>query len=176
MKICKKCNMKFEDDMQYCAKCGGTLEQEILEAVPVDNLPEDKGFGFYYTFKQDLWSWEFWMSPNGRRNRQPYILYSVVMWLLSGVLAALCAIPVVGWIFGLVLLYANVINVVKRLHDVDMSGWWAIVPAVLAAVSLPVLGGILTIILGIINIGLWFYLLFKVGTKGSNQYGDDPLE
>ena len=47
MKICKKCNLRFEDEMQFCSKCGGGLEEEVLEAEPVDDVPEqfhEKGF------------------------------------------------------------------------------------------------------------------------------------
>lgn len=177
MKICKKCNLKFEDEMQFCSKCGGPLEEEILEAEPVDQVPEqEQKQGFDMSGKQELWSWEFWLSPAGRRNRKPYIFYNIAVWLLSGVLAALIGLPLVGWGVAIVLVYANVINVIKRLHDVDMSAWWAVAPAVSALLSVAVLGGILSLMLVFINIFLWFYLIFKKGTEGENQYGPDPLK
>ena len=95
---------------------------------------------------------------------------------MSGVLAALIGLPLVGWGVAIVLVYANVINVIKRLHDVDMSAWWAVAPAVSALLSVAVLGGILSLMLVFINIFLWFYLIFKKGTEGENQYGPDPLK
>ena len=56
MKICKKCNLKFEDEMQFCSKCGGPLEEEILEAEPVDQVPErEHKQGFDMSGKQELW-------------------------------------------------------------------------------------------------------------------------
>lgn len=98
MKICKKCNLKFEDEMQFCSKCGGQLEEEILEAEPVDQVPvQEHKQGFDMSGKQELWSWEFWLSPTGRRNRKPYIFYNIAVWLLSGVLAALIGLPL-SWL------------------------------------------------------------------------------
>lgn len=49
---------------------------------------------------------------------------------------------------------------VRRLHDQARSAWW------LLAVIVPILGPLL----------LAFLLLFKRGTDGSNQYGDDPRQ
>tara|TARA_Y100000766_G_C18370659_1_gene348686 strand:+ start:60 stop:428 length:369 start_codon:yes stop_codon:yes gene_type:complete len=46
---------------------------------------------------------------------------------------------------------------IRRLHDVDRSGWWCLLP--------------LTCI-GIIPLLIWEA---SKGTSGSNQYGDDPL-
>lgn len=175
MKICKKCNLRFEDEMQFCSKCGGGLEEEVLEAEPVDDVPEqfhEKGFAMGN--KQELWSWEFWLSPAGRRNRKPYIFYNIAVWLLSGVIAAAASLPVVGWAVALVLFYANCINVIKRLHDVDMSAWWAVTPAVLCVATATV-STIIALVAFFVNIGLWVYLIFKKGTEGDNQYGPDPL-
>lgn len=175
MKICKKCNLTFEDEMQFCSKCGGNLEEQVLEAEPVESVPmENHEQGFEIGGKQELWSWEFWLSPKGRRNRKPYILYNVAVWLLGGVIALLTAVPLVGWAFGVLLFYANCINVIKRLHDVDMSGWWAVVPAIVC-VGFATVSLIITAVAFAVNIFLWVYLIFKKGTEGSNKYGSDPL-
>jgi len=47
---------------------------------------------------------------------------------------------------------------VRRLHDVDKSGWWFFI--------------IFTII-GVIPLLIWFC---TKGTEGTNKYGDDPLQ
>ncbi|HTH98017.1 MAG TPA: DUF805 domain-containing protein [Stellaceae bacterium] len=47
---------------------------------------------------------------------------------------------------------------VRRLHDVNKSGWW------LLLLFIPVVGGIVLLI---------FYCL--KGTSGPNRFGDDPL-
>ena len=47
---------------------------------------------------------------------------------------------------------------VRRLHDIDFSGWWVLLNLI------PVLG---TIVL--------FFFFIKKGTDGHNQFGPDPL-
>jgi len=47
---------------------------------------------------------------------------------------------------------------VRRLHDIDRSGWWSLI------VLAPIVGAILLLI--------W---LCKKGTEGANRFGDDPL-
>ena len=46
---------------------------------------------------------------------------------------------------------------VKRLHDVDKSGWF-----------------VLFLIIPVINFILGIYMLFADGTVGPNRYGNDP--
>lgn len=47
---------------------------------------------------------------------------------------------------------------VRRLHDVDRTGWWML------------------IVLTVIGVVLLFYWSVKRGTWGPNRYGPDPLE
>mgnify|MGYP000049220113 CR=1 FL=1 len=49
---------------------------------------------------------------------------------------------------------------IRRLHDLNFSGWWIIFPIVFPC-------GYFIFIL---------YLILAKGTKGLNKYGDDPLE
>ncbi len=55
---------------------------------------------------------------------------------------------------------------IRRWHDLDQSGWFLLLFAVLGAI--PILGAIAS--LG--NL-IWFCM---PGTSGPNKYGDDPLE
>jgi uncharacterized membrane protein YhaH (DUF805 family) len=47
---------------------------------------------------------------------------------------------------------------VRRLHDTNMSGWWALTSLI------PILGGLLLLV-----------PLVKKGTPGENRFGPDPL-
>ena len=85
---------------------------------------------------------------------------------------------------------------VRRLHDRDASGWWALVPYS-SYLALPFLGGFLreveamtlsgtpsdALIKWGIGIGIWMVagLVFTIimmlrGTPGSNRFGPDPLQ
>lgn len=100
-----------------------------------------------------------------RLRRRDYALFT----LLFGVVAFVCLVAIEaetawadeygaavlpGLLLGLVASYAMAI---KRLHDINASGWWA--PLLLLPVT--------NVILGLV-------LIFKDGTPGPNQYGDDP--
>ena len=55
--------------------------------------------------------------------------------------------------------FAYLINIqIKRLHDMNLSGWWCI------GICVPFIGVIYLMI-----------LFLKRGTKGTNDFGDDPL-
>lgn len=48
---------------------------------------------------------------------------------------------------------------IRRLHDLNMSGFFCLLNFV-----------------PLVNIGLGLYLFFKKGTEGDNDYGSDPLD
>ena len=82
-------------------------------------------------------------------------LYSVIIGVVAG--AVLSMIPVIGWIISIGLAVLGVGMSVRRLHDINVTGWASI------ALFIPVLG-----LLGVI------YLCWKHGDVGSNQYGGVP--
>ncbi len=58
---------------------------------------------------------------------------------------------------------ASIILLIKRLHDINFSGWWFFLFWILNAISKGLLGTLATII-----------LMFIAGTSGSNKFGEDP--
>lgn len=64
---------------------------------------------------------------------------------------------IVTGIISVVLSLFNLPNAVRRLHDIDKSGWWILIAFV------PLIGGI------------WLLVYFFIrGTIGDNNYGADP--
>ncbi len=111
-------------------------------------------------------------SMHSRLNRAKYFGRILVMsmsahiaaflagFLLGGIMGenAEPAALIVGSILGLAAMVAMACEVVKRLHDLDRPGthyWFLLIP--------------------FYNLYLGLLLLFKRGTTGPNQYGDDPL-
>ena len=81
-------------------------------------------------------------------------------------------------------LWISIVNMIKRLHDRDKSGWWCIlyllVPLVLSEIAYFYGEGsnafsFFYISSGIISLWMIIDLGFLKGTDGPNQYGDDPL-
>jgi len=64
-----------------------------------------------------------------------------------------------GTIFSLAMLVPNLSVTVRRLHDVDKSGWWMLIGII------PIIGAI------------WMLVLFcSKGTEGQNRFGADSLQ
>ena len=98
----------------------------------------------------------------GRLNRKPYIIRSIILSLVVGVICGiLYMIPVVKYLAYVVYLgglYCSVSLGVRRLHDLGRPGWWFI------GLFIPLAG-----------LALAIYMLFFRGTEGPNEYGNDPL-
>ena len=98
---------------------------------------------------------------DGRAHRKEFWMFALVHIIISIGLGILE--EVIGLFAILYLLYAVAVILptlgvsVRRLHDIDKSGWWILMGFI------PVLGFFVL---------LYFYV--KEGTKGSNKFGDDP--
>ena len=91
-------------------------------------------------------------SIKGRLGRKKYFLYCVI--LLSS--ALLIGAVSDNYMFTgaiLVLYIAFIFQTIKRLHDINLSGWWA-----------------LLVLIPVINILAGAWVLLKKGTKGENKY------
>ena len=83
---------------------------------------------------------------------------SIVLMIVDGILGTKTAsgIGILGGIFSLAILLPNIGVLIRRLHDTDRSGWWAL------------LG-----LIPIANIALLVFMFIQ-GTVGSNRFGPDP--
>jgi len=102
---------------------------------------------------------EKYFSFSGRIRRTHYVLRIIlanVVAFLSGLVfggigSATALSMIVVFVVILVAFWFNLAACVQRCHDMDKSGWYCIIP---------VYGPII--------------MFFVEGTRGSNQYGDDP--
>ncbi len=105
-----------------------------------------------------------WYSPAGRLGRARfflrafgyYFLFLFASGLLSGLGAALSPTLAPILIIPLAIAYAVIAfsQSVKRLHDMNWSGWW-----------------LLLFVIPFVNLVMALVLLFKPGTDGPNDYG-----
>ena len=106
-------------------------------------------------------------STEGRANRSHYFWHTFLdsFVMVALIMAALFAADLLGVLTFFIAVsimlagvWAEIAVTVKRLHDLDRPGWhWLLL-------GIPVY-----------NIYLELVLLFKKGTDGPNQYGDDPV-
>jgi uncharacterized membrane protein YhaH (DUF805 family) len=115
-------------------------------------------------------------SMGGRIGRVRYIAYMIGVTFLSGIAAMILAalfggifaamsIKSVGLIIALMvvayipMLFAMFVVMIRRLNDMDQSGWLSILTLI------PIVG---------FFVSLW--MLFARGSEGSNKYGQAPTE
>lgn len=166
----------------------GDNERELKKESTIDALK--KHIRFYYSFK-------------GRLNRKNFILlileslciiaFFFLLFMASSLFVKkeqvfvttilIATFIVVG---GIVVGLASTGIGVRRLHDLNLSGWWILLPfpfEILVKLQdrgiqllPPAVDLIVTIVDFIIVIGLTVLLWFIKGTKGENKYGPDLLQ
>ncbi|HEV2323499.1 MAG TPA: DUF805 domain-containing protein [Terracidiphilus sp.] len=114
--------------------------------------------------------WQRYAEFSGRSRRMEYWMFTlihsiIVLALCTGIVGfGLLKQPVIGATsylllaaYGLAVLVPSFAVTVRRLHDIDKTGWWILICLV------PVIGGITLLVMTVLD-----------GTQGSNQYGPDP--
>jgi uncharacterized membrane protein YhaH (DUF805 family) len=134
------------------------------------------------------WKYLF-TSRDGRINRKPYWLGTLVLIVVSIVLQLIIA-PILGllitFIITLPIFFAAFALSTKRAHDRDRPDWYVVgfyvlllIFQIVALTSDPLNPGLLSGMLGI-PVMIWAIVMlidlgFLRGTVGPNQYGPDPL-
>ena len=78
---------------------------------------------------------------------------------LLGTSSSLSNIGLLSGIYSLVVLIPSLAVTVRRLHDIDRTGWWILIGLV------PLIGAIVLLVLALLD-----------GTPGNNRYGPNPKE
>lgn len=105
------------------------------------------GFNKYATFSGRAARSEFWF----------WTLFSILANLVASILDAVLGLGLIDLVVSLALLLPGLAVSVRRLHDLDRTGWWLLL----------IFTGI-----GIILLLVWDCLK---GTAGPNRFGADPL-
>ena len=98
----------------------------------------------------------------GRARRKEYwmfVLFNVIISIVISAVGALIEMPLLGNLYSLAVLLPGLAVGVRRLHDINKSGWYILIALI------PLIGAIWLLI-----------LLAKEGDVGENQYGPNPKE
>ncbi|HZC85316.1 MAG TPA: DUF805 domain-containing protein [Rubrobacter sp.] len=106
---------------------------------------------------------------SGRSRRMEYwyfVLFNIIVSIVLGAIDGLLGTRGSGMgagllsgIYGLAILIPSLAVTVRRLHDIDRSGWWILVALV------PLIGTIVLLVFALLD-----------GTPGPNRYGPNPKE
>jgi uncharacterized membrane protein YhaH (DUF805 family) len=153
---------------------------ENLYAAPQSEILDDEE---YHEVAMSLT--QIYFSFSGRINRKTYWLNYVLMVMgiafLLGLMAAV--LPTVGSILILILIipfiWCSIAVSVKRLHDINLSGLWYLLPVAFNIIAqfVAFFGNSNTVafifvgLSGLSNLALFILNGFIPGTKGPNNYG-----
>jgi uncharacterized membrane protein YhaH (DUF805 family) len=106
------------------------------------------GFSNYVNFSDRAIRSEYWY----------WVLFIILGEIVTSIIDYAIGINLTTGIFGLVTLLPSLAVAVRRLHDIDRSGWWILLALI------PIVGAIVLII--------WYCTR---GTAGANRFGPDRL-
>lgn len=106
----------------------------------------------------------------------PVLINSIISFLIKNGMEAVPFLALIGILFSFASFFPGIAVLVRRMHDVDKSAWFAFMPfwvAILA--SMTVLQSIWVAIVGIAVLFVTLIVIFVYsvlpGTKGDNRYG-----
>ena len=105
------------------------------------------GFSNYVNFRDRACRSEYWY----------WVLFVILGDIVTIIIDALIGAQVTSSIFGLVVLIPGIAVSIRRLHDLDRTGWWILLGFI------PLIGWIILLI--------WYV---TKGTDGPNRFGPDP--
>lgn len=154
--------------------------QEFQEAnagnAVAGDFPAPRAMDFFSAGDKIAWYRANILHAHGRINRLRYftcvllnVLLSFIAWLIPGFLGGLIYALISkglgmfiliggGVVLSLPMMVASYTLAIRRLHDLEMTGWLALV-----------------FLIPYINFLFGLVLLFAPGTFGPNRYGQDPI-
>ena len=197
--FCHKCGTQIPDDGIFCPQCGTQIKLPFIESsprIPLQNeTPKQTPFSLHATDSTyaPILSFTGLFNPNGRRARGKALGFGITLFILDIVLIYITLSNFIAPFFGIALatlcIYVYWINLIKRLHDINLSGYWTILYYGIGTLSTifqniveqePInFSSPLTyipLILALIWLMASIFIFCKLGTNGYNQYGPDPLK
>lgn len=187
--FCRFCGQEIDNDTEFCPKCGrkqkDTLSDRFEETVhdftkQIQPKIDEAGRAPRFSFRWALYTVlkRKYSDFSGRACRSEYwwfilfvnLLYiglSIIGGVLTVITGMIGAYLMIGlFIISLVgLLVPSIAVTVRRMHDLNVSGWWLILFLVLSVIPL---------VNNLMVIGYIVFFCLK-GTPGPNKFGPDPL-
>ena len=147
-KYCRQCGNQLNENAVVCVKCGASTSK-VSKSIIQNNTEFNIWTSFVYNMKN-------YSVFTGRARRKEYWNFFLFIFLASAVLGVI-SFGILGSVFALGVFIPGLACLVRRLHDTNRSGLYALFHLI------PLVGAILLIV--------W---CCQEGTKGENQYGADP--
>ena len=185
-KFCSQCGKPLSPDAKFCDACGAKVDSTVNLSTPVINRRVP-----------DIGIVENFFKRDGRLNRWRYFKRSVALGFVDLIFLMMIFFTDVNALgelstFGNAMVKAVVLIfqlpfyclMVRRLHDIDHSEKLAQLSLAMSIatvfftdynINAPANQSLIESIIVLVNGAIGLYVLFRHGTKGANQYGEDPL-
>jgi uncharacterized membrane protein YhaH (DUF805 family) len=160
--FCRACGASINAAAPLCPQCGAPQGQNTIRVAHAgDGIRRDFAnsvricFQKYATFQGRAPRAEYWL----------FFLFSIIIGLALGFVIGIARVALhvnlqfLSYILDLALVLPGISVAVRRLHDLDKSGWWYWLGLI------PVIGWIILLV--------WYCTR---GTVGDNQYGAENGE
>ena len=153
---CPTCGNDNPAAAQFCGGCGINLissEASVGTELPMVGFGEaiSRGFGNYFTFSGRATRAEHWW----------FALFVTIGRIVFGGIGGFAGLPgVLDAVWVIVTFIPSLAVGVRRLHDINKTGWWSLL------LVLPPLFGLIVLI-------VW---ACRRGDAGPNKYGPDPRQ
>ncbi|MFL2756651.1 MAG: DUF805 domain-containing protein [Dehalococcoidia bacterium] len=138
--FCSQCGVDNNDSASFCKTCGISLASHRISFSDAISL----AFKNYVNFSGRATRAEFWW----------FFLFTTLLSLVTQVIDTVSSIGILNLISSLVVFVPSLSVGVRRLHDINKSGWWLLLW--------------FAIIIGWIVLLIWHV---RPSDKGVNQYG-----
>lgn len=194
-KFCSQCGKPLSPDAKFCDGCGAKVDSTVnLSKEPTHEMPNAPVINRRVP---DIGIVENFFKRDGRLNRWRYFKRSVVLGFVDLIFLMMIFFTDVNALgelstFGNAMVKAVVLIfqlpfyclMVRRLHDIDHSEKLAQLSLAMSIatvfftdynINAPANQSLIESIIVLVNGAIGLYVLFRHGTKGANQYGEDPL-
>ena len=185
--FCRKCGTLIPDGSAFCPKCGTPVSGAAGSGMPAEAVPSRQSpCSMYSDRSYGVFSPAGWFDFSGRMSRLEWWGRSILMYFLiaigmsvivaagvaldggnrgpagDGLKALIIIGAVVAVLASIALIVSGISLDVRRLHDMELSGWWALLLRI---------GGMIPYAGFVVAIGGLIWLGFVRGTRGSNRFG-----
>ena len=119
----------------------------------------------------------------GRASRKEYLSFLIfdnLLLFFMGILNMIMSsniVVIVTTIYALVSIFPSISVTIRRMHDINLSGWWCFILTIIGIVFASFLTqSIMTNIVLCIVIIMAIFIICKKGMPEANKYGEPPAD